>query len=185
MTRETDPLRGLETKHLPFETRSGLGGDGRVEGYASLFETPDESGDVIAPGAFSASLARRRGGLAMLWQHDPAEPIGVWDEAAEDGRGLRVTGRILTEIRRGGEAAALLRAGAIDGLSIGYRTLRAQRAPGGGRRLLEIELWEVSLVTFPMLAGARTDAGRDGDETVGGDGVGLAEALRAARTLFQ
>ena len=70
----------------------------------------------------------------MLWQHDPAQPIGVWDEVREDERGLFVKGRILTEVERGREAVALIEAGAIDGLSIGYRTLRSVKDGKGGRQ---------------------------------------------------
>ena len=94
----------------------------------------------------------------MLWQHDPSEPIGVWDEVREDARGLWVKGRLLPEIARAREAATLIAAGAIDGLSIGYRTVRADRDNAGKRNLREVELWEVSLVTFPMLAEARVGA---------------------------
>jgi hypothetical protein len=138
-----------------------------VSGYASLFGRVDQGGDVVQAGAYGASLkalgaAGRR--VKMLWQHDPAQPIGVWDEVREDGRGLFVKGRILTEVAQGREAAALLAAGAIDGLSIGYRTVRATRDGKGRRRLDELDLWEVSLVTFPMLPEARVaakDAGAD------------------------
>jgi uncharacterized protein len=135
-----------------------------VEGYASLFGRRDQGGDVVAAGAYGASLkalgaAGRR--VKMLWQHDPAQPIGVWDEVREDATGLWVKGRILTEVEKGREAAALLAAGAIDGLSIGYRTLRAERDSKGRRILSELDLWEVSLVTFPMLAEARVAAKSD------------------------
>ncbi|NUB42971.1 HK97 family phage prohead protease [Fertoebacter nigrum] len=132
-----------------------------VAGYASLFGRRDQGGDVVRAGAYAASLA----GLAkagrrvkMLWQHDPGQPIGVWDEVREDATGLYVKGRILTEVERGREAVALLAAGAIDGLSIGYRTVRAERDSAGARVLAEVELWEVSLVTFPMLPEARVQA---------------------------
>jgi HK97 family phage prohead protease len=132
-----------------------------VEGYASLFGRSDQGGDIVQPGAYGASLNRlaaRAGRVKMLWQHDPAQPIGVWDEVREDATGLWVKGRILTEVEKGREAAALVAAGAIDGLSIGYRTVKAER-DGKGRRLLsELELWEVSLVTFPMLPEARVAA---------------------------
>jgi len=139
--------------------------DGRVvSGYASVFGVKDQGGDVVAKGAYAVSLARmsKAGGrVKMLWQHDPTQPIGVWDEVKEDGTGLWVKGRILTEVEKGREAAALLTAGAIDGLSIGYRTVKAER-DGKGRRLLqELELWEVSLVTFPMLPEARVTAKSD------------------------
>jgi hypothetical protein len=132
-----------------------------VSGYASLFGKRDQGGDTVQPGAYAASLAAldaagRR--VKMLWQHDPAQPIGVWDEVREDATGLWVKGRILAEVERGREAAALLAAGAIDGLSIGYRTRRAERDGKGQRLLSELELWEVSLVTFPMLPEARVAA---------------------------
>ncbi|NCO16148.1 MAG: HK97 family phage prohead protease [Alphaproteobacteria bacterium] len=135
-----------------------------VQGYASVFGRRDQGGDVVQAGAYGASLkalaaAGRR--VKMLWQHDPAQPIGVWDEVREDATGLYVKGRILMDVERGREAAALLAAGAIDGLSIGYRTLRAERDGKGQRLLAELELWEVSLVTFPMLPEARVAAKSD------------------------
>lgn len=129
-----------------------------IEGYASVFGVADQGGDVVQPGAYGASLKRIRAEgrrVKMLWQHDPGQPIGVWDEVYEDATGLRVKGRVLTELEKGREAAALLAAGAIDGLSIGYRTLRAERDGKGRRLLAEVDLWEVSLVTFPMLPDAR------------------------------
>jgi len=135
-----------------------------VEGYASLFGKRDQGGDVVEAGAYAgslAALARKGARVKMLWQHDPAQPIGVWDEVREDATGLWVKGRILTEVEKGREAAALLAAGAIDGLSIGYRTVRAERDGKGQRRLAELELWEVSLVTFPMLQEARVQAKGD------------------------
>jgi HK97 family phage prohead protease len=139
--------------------------DGQViEGYASLFGKRDQGGDVVQPGAYKASLkalAANGRSVKMLWQHDPSHPIGVWEQVHEDGTGLYVKGRILTEVEKGREAAALLAAGAIDGLSIGYRTLRAEKDGKGQRLLSELELWEVSLVTFPMLPEARVSAKQD------------------------
>ncbi|MFV1492461.1 HK97 family phage prohead protease [Phaeobacter sp. JH18-32] len=129
-----------------------------ISGYASLFGCVDAGGDMVQPGAYQASLDRlAQAGIAvkMLWQHDPAQPIGVWDEVREDARGLHVRGRILTRTQKGAEAAALIAVGALDGLSIGYRTRRATARKGGGRSLCELDLWEVSLVTFPMLSTAR------------------------------
>ena len=156
-------MSGLEHKfHAP---EAGLVvTDGVVQGYASLFGHKDQGGDVVLRGAYAASLARLRAAdrrVKMLWQHDPASPIGVWDEVREDGVGLWVKGRILEDVARGREALALLAAGAIDGLSIGYRTLRAERDGKGQRLLAELELWEVSLVTFPMLPEARVQAKGD------------------------
>jgi len=138
-----------------------LGEGSRIEGYASLFGVADQGGDVVMPGAYIRSLARMKAQgrqVKMLWQHDPGQPIGTWDEIVEDARGLRVKGRILTEVERGREAAALVTAGAIDGLSIGYRTITAERDAKGQRLLREVDLWEVSLVTFPMLPDARVQA---------------------------
>jgi len=160
MTQATATARaphGLEVKFTPFE---GLApGTAVVEGYASLFGEADQGGDMVAPGAFGTSLQRLAAlgrKVKFLWQHDPARPIGVWHEVREDARGLWVSGEILADVAQGAEALALMRAGAIDGLSIGYRTVRAEPSRGtGGRRLLEIDLWEVSLVTFPMLPTAR------------------------------
>jgi HK97 family phage prohead protease len=152
-----------------------------VSGYASLFGLRDQGGDVVLKGAYAASLkALAAGGrrVKMLWQHDPAQPIGVWEEVREDATGLWVKGRILADVARGREAAALLAAGAIDGLSIGYRTLRAERDGKGQRLLAEVELWEVSLVTFPMLPDARVAAKGDGPSP---DWRNLALALEAAR----
>ncbi len=136
---EEDGALGLETK---FCRVSGVtvGDDATIEGYASVFSNTDQGGDAVLPGAFTASLKGGRK-VRMLWQHDPTQPIGVWDDVREDQKGLWVRGRILTDVATGREAAALVAAGAIDGLSIGYRTKRAER-DGKGRRLLnEVELW--------------------------------------------
>jgi HK97 family phage prohead protease len=175
------PLR-LETKFIALD-ETDTAAEGRVEGYASLFEMVDEGGDVVAPGAFAASLARRGRNVKLLWQHDPTQPIGVWETLREDARGLRVSGRLLAEVRRGAEAAALLKAGAVDGLSIGYRVIRSEKTAQGGRRLLEVDLWEVSLVTFPMLPAARAVspvAPSADDEAAAARSV--IDALRAARS---
>lgn len=125
-------------------------------GHASLFDIEDHSGDIVRPGAFAQSLlARGPAGVRMLFQHDAGEPVGVWEEIHEDGRGLYVRGRLLGAAPRGRAALDLVSQGAVDGLSIGFRTLRSRPRPGGGRELVEIDLWEVSIVTFPMLPRAR------------------------------
>ena len=129
--------------------------DLKIEGYASLFWTRDLNDDVTAAGAFEGSLAASGpAGVKMLHQHDDAEPIGVWDEITEDAKGLFVRGRILRATPRGRLVAALVEAGALDGLSIGFRQVKA-RQDGRLRVLGRAELWEVSIVTFPMLPGAR------------------------------
>jgi HK97 family phage prohead protease len=177
---------GLETKFQAaapgLTAQAETGGAVTVAGYASLFGIRDRGGDVVMPGAYAAALARmaaRGERVRMLWQHDQGQPIGIWDRVVEDARGLHVTGRILTDVARGREAAALVAAGAVDGLSIGYRTTKAEPLPGGGRRLIEIELWEVSLVTFPMLSEARLAA-----KAAGGRIAALAAGIeRAAAAL--
>ena len=156
-----------------------------VEGYASLFGTPDQGGDIVQKGAYAASLKALQGAgrrVKMLWQHDPAQPIGIWDEVREDAHGLYVKGRILADVEKGREAAALIAAGAIDGLSIGYRTKKAERNSGGQRLLAELELWEVSLVTFPMLPDARV--GAKADEPAAGLLREMAAAFEDARRVL-
>ncbi len=154
----------LETKFCRFDAEVTVVDGAKIEGYASLFGACDQGGDVVAQGAYGGSLKRLGAegrAVKMLWQHDPAQPIGVWDEVHEDARGLYVKGRLLDSIAKGREAAALVAAGAIDGLSIGYRTVRATKTDKGRRLLQELELWEVSLVTFPMLPSARVAAKGD------------------------
>ena len=132
---------------------------GLVAGYASTFGgDADSHGDVIAPGAYAASLkAHRAAGTMplMLWQHDTTQPIGAWLNLTEDAKGLQVSGRLILETAKGAEAYALLKGGALNGLSIGYRVKDFDRLPGGGRLLKEIELIEVSLVSIPAASTAR------------------------------
>ena len=146
----------LESKFTPLET-DGVGADGLIEGYASLFGRADLASDVMERGAFAASLAARGSrGIKMLFQHDPKEIVGVWLDIAEDARGLKVRGRLLKDVQRGAELLTLLREGALDGLSIGFRTIEGRSdARTGLRHLHKVELWEISLVTFPMLPAAR------------------------------
>lgn len=177
---------GLERKFHRFDADLVVSDakDGTViEGYASLFGACDQGNDVVAKGAYAASLKRLSGeqrSVKMLWQHDPAQPIGIWDEVREDARGLYVKGRLLDSVGKGREAAALIAAGAIDGLSIGYRTLKAAKNDKGQRLLTELELWEVSLVTFPMLPSARVAAKGDSldDDTLRELAATFADARR-------
>ncbi len=172
-------VAGLEHKFCRLGDQVKITDGTGIEGYASLFGVPDQGGDIVEPGAYRASLkALRESGrrVKMLWQHDPAQPIGIWDEVRETERGLYVKGRILTDVERGREAAALIGAGAIDGLSIGYRTKKAHKDGKGRRLLAELELWEVSLVTFPMLPQARVGAKGDTPEV---------EALRELAGVFE
>lgn len=134
--------------------------DGTFQGYASLFGKLDLGRDIVERGAFAASLARRgAAGVRMLFQHDPNAPIGTWTEIREDERGLFVCGRLALDAAKAREVHSLMREGALDGLSIGFRTVRARtEARTGIRRILEADLWEISVVTFPMLPEARIDA---------------------------
>ncbi|MEL7544089.1 MAG: HK97 family phage prohead protease [Pseudomonadota bacterium] len=150
--------RSLELKFAQVSLRT-VEADGTFDGYASLFDTPDLGRDIVKRGAFAASLKRRGpGGVRMLFQHDPNQPIGVWQEIREDARGLHVTGRLSGDVVRAQEIFSLMREGALDGLSIGYRTIKGTRDPATRMRILHIvDLWEISIVTFPMQPDARVD----------------------------
>jgi HK97 family phage prohead protease len=143
-----------------FRPRASIDSDGTVIGYASLFGEVDAARDMVMPGAFADSLRQRDiRRVPMLFQHDPAEPIGIWLELREDYRGLYARGRLIPEVMRAREILALLRAGTADGLSIGFRTTRARVDPRTRvRKLFDVDLWEISIVTFPLLAGARVRA---------------------------
>jgi HK97 family phage prohead protease len=133
--------------------------DGRFCGYASLFGRADLAGDIVMPGAFARTL-RRKGaeGIGLLLEHDPKRPIGVWTLIEEDRRGLWVEGR-LDDGREAIRAAEAMAAGELDGLSIGFRTIGADEDRRARvRRLIEIDLWEVSVVASPMLPEARARA---------------------------
>jgi hypothetical protein len=153
--------KALEHKFNRVELEAG---DGTISGYASVFGAVDLGRDAVERGAFAKSLAARgAGGIRMLFQHNPDEVIGRWTAIREDARGLYVEGRISTEVAKGREVLALLRNGGLDGLSIGFRTVKAKKeARSGVRRILEADLWEISVVTFPMLPQARVTAVKAG-----------------------
>ncbi len=131
-----------------------------IEGYASLWGFADLNRDVLVKGAFANSLAKAGGGgVRMLHQHEGRAVVGIWDRMVEDDHGLFVSGRIMDWSAEARFASALAKAGAMDGLSIGFRAVRARR-DGVLRVLTEVDLWEVSLVTFPMLPGARFSPSR-------------------------
>ncbi len=120
-------------------------------GYASVFNVTDRGQDIIRPGAFLSSLKNRgRRGIKILWQHDPKEVVGRIDEIYEDHKGLFIKARLLLDVARAIEAQKLIEEEALDGLSIGFHTLKSHRRDDGVRILDEVDLWEVSLVTFPM-----------------------------------
>lgn len=148
------------TKHLsrPFELKS-LKDDGSFEGYGSVFGVKDSYDDIVAPGAFADSLAAHKsaGTLpALLWQHRSGEPIGIYTDMSEDSIGLKVAGQLALKTARGAEAYELLKMKAISGLSIGFATREdSYDRVTGIRTLKRVDLWEVSLVTFPANDAAR------------------------------
>ena len=178
----SERLDGLERKTTRFDFKR-VGGDGSFEGYASLFGAEDLGRDIVMPGAFRSSLRKRgRRGVKLLYQHDPMEPIGVWTRIAEDARGLFVQGQLLSDVARSREVLSLMRAGAIDGLSIGYHVVKAQADKKTGlRRLMEVDLWEISVVTFPMLPGARISAVKHSAHS----SRSMARAFRLASSIFK
>jgi hypothetical protein len=168
--QKRDSATARETRSCVLEIRA-VSEDGTIEGYGSVFGVRDDYDDVIAAGAFVESLkAHKAAGTmpAMLWQHDSDEPIGVWSEMVEDAKGLRVKGQLALETVRGKEAHALLKLGALNGLSIGFVSKQwAYDRESEVRTLTEIDLWEVSLVTFPANSKARvTNVKAAADEAV-------------------
>ncbi|EJN01402.1 phage prohead protease, HK97 family [Phyllobacterium sp. YR531] len=152
-TRRT--IAGIEKKFAGL-TIENVTADGSFTGYASLFDEVDLGKDAIKAGAFLKSVRERGpGGIRMLWQHDPNQPIGVWTEVREDKRGLYVEGKLAKGVAKAQEVLELMRSGAIDGLSIGFKTVRAKADGAGVRHIHEADLWEISVVTFPMLPSAR------------------------------
>lgn len=159
------PLERKSGEPVRRETRSfnlslkATGDDGTIEGYGSVFGVRDNWDDIIAKGAFAASLAAHKAAgtmPAMLWQHESDEPIGVWTEMKEDAKGLYIKGQLVLETMRGKEAHALLKAGALNGLSIGFMSKQwSYDTETDIRTLTEVDLWEVSLVTFPANEKAR------------------------------
>ncbi|MCM2504089.1 HK97 family phage prohead protease [Aureimonas altamirensis] len=157
----------IETKAEITSTETG-----EISGLAWPFGTPDRAGDMIQKGAFSsASLP-----LPMLSRHDPAAPVGVWTGVEETDEGLILKGRLLLdEVAGARETLALVKAGVMRGLSIGFRTL-ATGTPTRGRRLItKAELVECSFVTVPSHPGAKVLSTKDGTRA-----LALADAINRA-----
>lgn len=149
----------MKTKDFALEVKS-LSEDGTFEGYGSVFGNVDSYGEKVMPGAFVESLTRHKregSNVLMLWNHDSREPIGVWEDLAEDAKGLWGKGRFLLEIQRAREVHTLAKDKAIGGLSIGYREVETE--PDGQTRLLKkLDLYEISPVTFPANRRARIES---------------------------
>lgn len=158
MTENREQGARRETRDFSLSLRA-TGDEGIIEGFGSVFGQEDSYGDVVVPGAFAASLAEHRAAKtmpAMLWQHRQDQPIGVWEEMEEDQRGLRVKGRLAMDVAAAREAYALVKVGAISGLSIGFMTKEDDYDPKTNIRTVRaVDLWEVSLVTFPAAKSAR------------------------------
>ncbi len=146
-----------ERRKLDFNLQvKSLDAAGRFAGYASVFDVVDSQKDIILRGAFAETLKGRVGDIKMLWQHQQDEPIGIFERMFEDKNGLYVEGKLLLDVARAKEAYALLKEGAIGGLSIGYSPIKYRRDERTGVRLLSaVELWEISLVTFPANEAAK------------------------------
>jgi len=154
----------IQTKNsgVPLEVKD-ISAVGSIKGYISIFGNVDSYGEIVEPGAFAETLAKSaKSGrkVKLLWQHDPHQPIGVWDEVGEDRKGLWGEGRLLIEQSpKAREAHGLLMEGALDGLSIGYRTVKSEPKAGkeGIVSLTKLDLLEGSVVTFAANERARVE----------------------------
>ncbi|MDA0780811.1 MAG: HK97 family phage prohead protease [Rickettsiales bacterium] len=140
-----------QTKHINCKLDiKAVEEDGAFSGYASVFNVVDSQNDIIANGAFKRCLEQKKDSIKLLWQHKLDEPIGVFENLYEDSHGLFVKGRLLLDIKRAKEAYSLLKSGAINGMSIGYSVVSASYYEDNGVRIIEdVDLFEISLVTFP------------------------------------
>ena len=155
----------MQADKLAYEVKFATDDEGVITGLASLWDEPDAYGDVIKKGAFAKTLKEHKSAKTrplFRYEHRSDEVIGVWDSIAETDAGLEVKGRLVLETQRGREAHALLKAGAISGLSIGFRSRGATRGPNGARILTDIELVEISLVSSPAASRARVSSVKSG-----------------------
>lgn len=135
---------------------------GSFSGYASVFNMVDSHNDVVIPGAFAQSL-KQQTAVKLLWQHHADEPIGLFKTIREDARGLYVEAQLSMEVQRAREAYSLLKSGAIEGLSIGYNAVDYRiDSKTGIRNLTQLDLWEISLVTFPANQAAQVMMVKEG-----------------------
>ncbi|CCB65385.1 HK97 family phage prohead protease [Hyphomicrobium sp. MC1] len=180
--RKPTERRDLETRFLA-TTDQGV-----FEGHASIFGVQDSYGDVIKRGAFKACLkAFESAGRMplMLYSHDPSRPVGVWEQIAEDEKGLHVQGRLLRDIPDGDLAYKLLMGKALDGLSIGFRVVDASRDTSGVRTISQIDLVEISLVSLPAMPGARIEQVRSSARTPSGHATAVADLITACKAASQ
>ncbi len=158
----------MERKQFAFDVED-VSDEGTITGYGSLFGDLDSGGDIVMPNAFGKNLKARAGKtIPMLWNHIDSFPIGKWTSVEEDERGLKLTGKFTMASPKAQEIHALVKDEVISGLSIGYITKDAERdAKTGIRRLKELDLREVSVVTFPMLETAQIDTVKSEEGSIG------------------
>lgn len=148
---------------LFIETKVAADDAGAITGIAWKFGTPDRIGDIIEPGAFKGTKLP----LPMLFGHDQNDPVGTWNTATEKSDGLHLEGKLLVaDVARAREVGALVKAGAVRGISIGFMTKKASARPGGGRTIKSLELLEASLVTLPMHPGARVTSAKSAVDAI-------------------
>lgn len=177
-----------ERKRMAFALQvKSIEGDGHFAGYASVFDVVDNQKDIMLKGAFSGTLKKGAGAIKLLWQHQQDEPIGVFEKMFEDAVGLYVEGRLLLDVQKAREAHALLKAGAVSGLSIGYSPVRYRIDPDSGVRMLaEVDLFEVSLVTFPANDKSRVTVVKHSSAAIEGEElIALQHALDQAIVLLR
>jgi HK97 family phage prohead protease len=150
--QEVKMTNKLSQKSFPLSIKT-LNDDGTFEAYGSVFGNVDSYGDVVVKGAFTKTLQDRGDKVRLLWQHDPAKPIGKFTAMSEDDYGLKCTGALNLNVQQGAEAYQHLKHGDLDGMSIGFMTVKSMDGSGDEdgdvRYLTELKLYEVSLVTFP------------------------------------
>jgi HK97 family phage prohead protease len=162
----------------PVELRFVASDNGTIAGHAAVWNARDSFGDYVQPGAFASTLRAHRDANTrplMLMGHNPSAIVGVWHTIAEDGTGLHVTGNLVTDSTAGRDAYALLKAGAMNGLSIGFSTVRSDSRKGGGRNVREVKLHEISIVGRPAQPMARIASVRSYDQA---DAAGIAAFIR-------
>jgi uncharacterized protein len=183
------PIKESDMEKKFFDVRmelKNISSDGTFSGYASTFGgDPDSYGDLIAPGAFKKSLEQNGyggNGIKMLWQHDSDDVIGVWGLLREDNRGLYVEGRLVLGVQRGKEAYELLKIGAVNTMSIGFRINKfSEDREAETRTLEEIDLYEISLVTFPANTNATITSVKTNVQKVEATGGSFKELERVLR----
>lgn len=158
--------------HLDLETRfTAVADDGTVEGVGVAFNTVDSYRSEFAPDAFNV-----KGKIPMLWAHDSTQPIGSWSRFEARADGLHIAGKLNLAVARAQEVRSLLQAGDVSGLSVGFRILKDTRLANGVRRILQADLREISIVTFPAVPGSNVSTVR----TAGRDYSALIRALTGA-----